>query len=394
MGVQTIETSAGSDVKIVHVTPAFYPATYWGGPIYSVYGLCNALANINAVTLRVVTTDSAGPSRSDAVEVSAFPMRYAGGYDVFFCRRWWAASVSPSMFLRLWPMIRWADVVHLTGVYSPPTIPTLLICRLLGKPVVWSPRGALQRWEGTTKPLFKKAWEWICNALIKPGRCILHVTSKHEAAVSVARISKAVAELVPNGVDIPEALPDRVWLPDGKLRLLYLGRLHPIKGIENLLRALTTLDDGSVSLAICGSGDEAYSLGLRQMVRELGLERCVSFQGHVNGEEKKNVFMQADVCVVPSFTENFGMVVAEALAHAVPVVASRGTPWAEVEKHGCGLWVENTPESLAVALGEIKSRDLAEMGKRGRAWMARQFSWDSVANRMLNLYERLASGVI
>lgn len=88
------------------------------------------------------------------------------------------------------------------------------------------------------------------------------------------------------------------------------------------------------------------------------------------------------------------MVVAEALAHAVPVLASRGTPWAEVEKYGCGLWVENTPESLAVALGEIKSRELAEMGKRGRAWMTLKFSWDSVANRMLNLYERLASGVI
>lgn len=393
MGVQAIEASAGSDVRIVHVTPAFYPATYWGGPIYSVYGLCNALASMPGMTLRVLTTDSAGPSRSDTVEVSAFPMPYAGGYDVFFCRRLWAASVSPGMFLRLWPMIRWADVVHLTGVYSPPTIPTLLICRLLGKPVVWSPRGALQRWEGTTKPLFKKAWEWICNALLKPGRCILHVTSKQEAAVSEARISKAVAKLVPNGVDIPEALPDRVWLPDGKLRLLYLGRLHPIKGIENLLRALTTLEDGSVSLAICGSGDEAYSLGLRQMVRELGLERCVSFQGHVDGEEKKNIFMQADVCVVPSFTENFGMVVAEALAHGVPVIASRGTPWAEIEEKRCGLWVDNSPESLAQAIVQIRAMELSEMGKRGRDLMKTVYDWNAIALAMQNIYRGIYAGV-
>lgn len=344
------------------------------------------------MTLRVLTTDSAGPTRLDKVKVSAFPMHYAGGYEVFFCRRWWAASVSPGMFLRLWPMIRWADVVQLTAVYSPPTILTLLFCRLLGKPVVWSPRGALQRWEGATKPLFKKIWEWICNVLIKPGRCILHVTSEQEAVVSVARVPKAVAELIPNGVDIPEVLPSRVWLPDGKLRLLYLGRLHPIKGIENLLRALDILKDDSISLMICGSGDEVYTLGLRQLIHKLGLEQCVSFHGHVDGEEKMKVFMQADLCVVPSFSENFGMVVVESLAHGVPVIAATGTPWSDVVKHNCGLWVENTADSLAVALHEVRKRDLAEMGRRGRRWMERDYSWSKVAKEMHTFYCKLIAG--
>ncbi|MFH1635551.1 MAG: glycosyltransferase [Chloroflexota bacterium] len=377
-------------MKILHITPAFYPATYWGGPIYSVYGLCNALAKIPDVTLRVLTTDTAGPSRSDSTKMTDFPMRYPGGYEVFFCRRWLAASVSPGMLLRLWPMIRWADVVHLTAVYSPPTIPTLLICRLLGKPMVWSPRGALQRWERATKLLFKWMWEGICNELISRKNCVLHVTSDQEATDSRARMSNATIKLVPNGVDAPEALPVRSWLPEGRLRLLYLGRLHPIKGIENLLRALKRLEDGSVSLTICGSGDEAYSLSLRHLVYDLGLEQCVSFNGHLENEEKTKAFMQADVCVMPSFTENFGMVVAEALAHGVPVIASKGTPWADIEKHGCGLWVDNAPESLAEAIAHMSKADLHEMGIKGQGWMESSFAWERIALQMGGIYRQLA----
>jgi hypothetical protein len=155
----------------------------------SVYGLCNALAGRAGMHLRVLTTDTAGLKLSESVPVTNFPMIYPPGYEVFFCHRQWAASFSTDLLLRLWPMIRWADVVHLTAVYSPPTIPTLLICRLLNKPVVWSPRGALQRWEKTRKPLVKKVWERICNALICRTRCILHVTSDKETRESFSRIS-------------------------------------------------------------------------------------------------------------------------------------------------------------------------------------------------------------
>lgn len=209
----------------------------------------------------------------------------------------------------------------------------------------------------------------------------------------MARIPKAVAKLIPNGVDIPETLPHgRVWHSDGKLRMLYLGRLHPIKGIENLLRALKTLEDGSASLVICGSGDKAYSLGLRQLVHELGLERCVSFHGHVDGEEKKKVFMQADVCVVPSFTENFGMVVAEALAYGVPVIASTGTPWSDVVKRNCGLWVNNSPQALAEAIRKMEKMDLARMGEAGRVWMGEAYSWEAIGRMMLETYKKLIAG--
>ena len=105
--------------------------------------------------------------------------------------------------------------------------------------------------------------------------------------------------------------------------------------------------------------------------------------------EKEAAFFTSDVCVVPSFTENFAMVVAESLARGLPVVASRGTPWAGLEQQSCGLWVDNSPESLAAALNEMRGMDLEEMGTRGREWMRREFSWGSIAQRMHDLYGRI-----
>ena len=171
--------------------------------------------------------------------------------------------------------------------------------------------------------------------------------------------------------------------------MLFIGRLHPKKGIENLLQALEILGDESLTLTIYGSGDESYLHSLHQLVHKLGIEKLVSFQGHVSGERKMKAFIKADVCIVPSFTENFGMVVAEALAHGVPVIASKGTPWEELMRRGCGLWVENTPDSLAQAVTRISEGGLEDMGRKGREWMKEVFSWDSIAHRMMTTYFQL-----
>ncbi len=199
-------------------------------------------------------------------------------------------------------------------------------------------------------------------------------------------------EIVENGVEIPNATPDRLWTPDGTLRLLFIGRLDPKKGIENLLRALKQLDE-KVNLVVCGTGDPDYASSLRMLVAELGLSGRVKFAGQVEGEAKSRAFWNADICVVPSHTENFAMVVAEALAHGVPVIASRGTPWKELVERQCGLWVENDPSSLVKAITEMRGRNLGQMGKNGRQWMEQSFSWAVVAGRMHAVYTSFVSGM-
>jgi hypothetical protein len=128
-------------LRILHVIPAFYPAISWGGPISSMYGLCNALSALPGVNLQVLATNSAAPGRAQQIAVTAFPMRYPPGYDVYLCRRTWGSDVSVDMLRRLRSMVQSADIVHLSAVYSTPTIPTLLACRLAGKPHVWSRKG-------------------------------------------------------------------------------------------------------------------------------------------------------------------------------------------------------------------------------------------------------------
>jgi len=380
-------------VNILHVTPSYYPATYWGGPIFSVHALNNALARLPEVALKVVTTDAAGPRSADRLDVQNLNMSLYPDHEVIFTRRMSRASISAELLRRLPSLIRWADGVHLTATYSFPTLPTLFLCRLLNKPVVWSPRGAILEtleWTGVQRKGLKRLWEWVCNALIRPGRIAAHVTSGIEQAAVQTRIPSAKTVIVPNGVDIPDIFLERERLSNGKLRLIYIGRLSPIKGIENLLKAVRKLDHPDITLSIYGSGQADYKKRVEQLAADLTFrDTTVIFAGHVTGEAKMQAFHSADVCIVPSFSENFCMVAAESLAHGVPIIASHGTPWKRIEEKGCGLWVDNSPESLAQAIMKIRMMPLSEMGRRGREWMRAEYSWDAVAVAMLDVYRKL-----
>ena len=171
--------------------------------------------------------------------------------------------------------------------------------------------------------------------------------------------------------------------------MTYLGRLHPIKGIERLLEACALLDQRSEPwhLAIAGTGTSGYANSLKAKVVKLGLQAHVGFLGEVSGDEKENLFANSDVALAPSYAENFGMVIAESLAHEVPVIAGKGTPWEGLQANQCGLWVENDPETLAAAIRRISTMPLREMGRRGRCWMERDFSCRAVSSRMLAVFE-------
>ncbi len=352
--------------------------------------MCNALAQFPDVELRVLTTDSDGPTGGKRIKTAGFPTHLPEGYEVYYCPVTFGADVSVKMFSMLWSMIRWADVVHLTAVYSPPTILTLLITRLQRKPLMWSPRGGLQRWTGSTHTGVKAWWDWMCNRLCDPRRVELHVTSEAEKSDSLAVITRAGARIIPNGIDLPNLNGNQRAKANEGLNLLFLGRLHPIKGIENLLQALVEVAVPT-QLFICGEGDPDYTSSLEKLVSELSLTEQVRFRGRVAGADKEKEFARADICIVPSFTENFCIVVAEALAHSVPVIASEGTPWRAIEEKECGLWVSNEPDSLAQAINRAAALPLSEMGRRGRSWMQHEYSWTFIAAQMHEAYKSLAA---
>ena len=371
-------------MKVLFISPSFYPATFYGGPIHINYAFCNALAKTKRVRLRVLTTDSDGPRRR--IALNGLSVRLEDGYEVFYCRRMLGPDISPGLIFRLPGMIRQADVVHLNGVYSFTTLPTLFLCRVLQKPVVWSPLGALQRWPGTTHPIAKRFWEKICNWLCATDPVLLHVTSEEEKIESVSRIRNAAAAVIRNGIEAPPITKSA--RRSGDLRLLYLGRLHPIKGIENLLHAMTLVTTRT-QLSICGEGDTDYQQRLQSLVSSLDLTDRVHFHGRVDGEAREQQFREADLCMVPSFRESFCTVVVESLARGIPVIASRGTPWKRIEEMNCGMWVANEAESLARAIDKAAEMPLGEMGRRGKDWMQTEYSWASVVDEMIQQYQKL-----
>ena len=374
-------------MKVLHVVPSFHPAYFYGGPIRSTFELCRNLAELGC-EVRVLTTDANGLSKVLDVDKNE-EVELPEGFRVRYCPRRLRHSVSPTLMRLLPTYMRWADVVHLTGVYNFPTLPTLWGGRSLNKAMIWSPRGALQRWEGSSRIGLKAVWDFLWYHTTDRAELTMHVTSEHESRETLARFPKLRMAMIPNGVDVPADL-DRTER-NGDLRLLFIGRLDPKKGIEALLKACSLVDSAPPwRLAIAGWGAPEYVSQLKEQIHALGVKGRVEIMGEVLSEAKKRLFECSDVTLVPSYTENFAIVVAEALAHGVPVIASKGTPWSRLEDMKCGLWVDNDPETLAAAIRSISTMPLQDMGSRGREWMQNEFSWRSVTKQMLDVYHRCA----
>jgi glycosyltransferase involved in cell wall biosynthesis len=374
-------------MKVLHVVPSFYPAYFYGGPIRSTFELCRNLVELGC-EVRVLTTDANGLGKVLDVDKSE-EVELPEGFRVRYCPRRQRHSVSPTLMRLLPTYMRWADVVHLTGVYNFPTLPTVFLGRSLNKPLIWSPRGALQRWEGSSRIGLKAVWDFLWYHTADRVELTMHVTSEQESRETLARFRKLRMAMIPNGVDVPIDL-NRIER-NGELRLLFIGRLDPKKGIEALLKACSLVDSAPPwRLAIAGWGAPEYVSQLKERIHALGVKGRVEIIGEVLSEAKKRLFECSDVTLVPSYTENFAIVVAEALAHGVPVIASKGTPWSRLEDMKCGLWVDNDPETLAAAIRSISTMPLQDMGSRGRKWMQNEFSWRSVTNQMLDVYHRCA----
>ena len=178
--------------------------------------------------------------------------------------------------------------------------------------------------------------------------------------------------------------------------MLSLGRIHPKKGLESLLHAWARLQAGHPDwrLRIVGPAEDGHDRTLSDLAESLKLER-VSIEGPVYGPDKTALYRAADLFAAPTRNENFGLTIAEALAAGVPVVCTKGAPWAELQSEGCGWWVEQGPDALATALAagmDLPPATLAQMGGRGRDLVARRYGWRRVAEAMAQLYAWLADG--
>lgn len=223
---------------------------------------------------------------------------------------------------------------------------------------------------------------------------LLHVTSQEEEeALRRLGFNQPIA-LIPNGVRIPSRSGAGTSSVE-KRRALFLSRLHPIKGLPILLEAWARVRPTNWVLDLVGPGEEDHRDKLVKKIRRHGMGEAVRFSGAVSEEEKWDMYRSADLFILPSHSENFGIVVAEALAAGVPVITTTGTPWEELEERRCGWRVDPEVDPLSEALRkaiQCPASKLQEMGRRGRALVKAQYSWEKVAKQMCASYRWILEG--
>lgn len=378
-------------LRVLHATPSFAPAYRIGGPVQSLEGLVGELVNLD-VRVRVLTTDSNGDRRLEA------PKGWTThrGIPVRYLPRWLPPSETPLFAWESYLEAKRADLVHITGLFAMPSMQALLAARLAKRPVVLSPRGVLERAAlQMGRRAQKKAWLRAFSPLLSKVT-LFHATSEEERR-SIERVfgKRAPVVIVPNGTELPpvDYVTEFRARSEGPPRIGFVGRIHPIKALEELIEAAALLVQRGIDFELRIAGptqDRAYRQSLEQRISELALGRHVRFEGEIHGERKDAFYASSRILALPSRSENFGNVVVEALAFGTPVVASLGTPWRHLEAVGAGRWVRNDPESLANAIEPyLQSRELAESaGAKGRRLVEERYTWRAAAKAMNDAYER------
>ena len=298
------------------------------------------------------------------------------------------------------------DVVHIHGMWSYPVWALAAACRAASVPYILSPHGTLRRSPlrhgGTKKLIYMRL---IGSRLVRGARAV-HVMSADELEDlgSIGLGSRGFVAAGGVGAEWLDASPvghlaDARWpeLADSRV-ILALSRFSPIKGLDTLIEAWGQLradnPQGKAMLVIAGADDRGYQAGLERLVDRLGLTASVKFLGFVGGEDKMRLIDRADVVVLPSRSENFGLVVVEALGRGVPVVASTGTPWRELVEHEAGALVEPSSDGIAAGLGQMLRLDDAarvSVGDRGRELVRRKYTWSKLADALAIRYAELDS---
>lgn len=368
-----------------------------GGPARSVPALLEEMARGGAATVLATLDDaSLGPLPAPrGYRLESLALGSLGR-----ALRGW----SPPFARLLCTLAASADVVHGHGLWMWPNLYARRAAERAARPLVVSPRGMLQSW-ALERSAWRKAlaWRLVERTNLQQAR-LFHATSAQEAeAIREAGLRQPIA-CIPNGVEAAAGTPpDRALLEArhpalrGRRWCLFLSRLHPVKGLPELLRAWAGLRERwpEWHLLIAGEAMDGYGAALQAQARALGIDGAATFAGRLEGEAKACALGHADLFVLPTHSESFGLAIAEALAHGVPVITTRAAPWPELSARRCGWWIDAGEAPLHEALHEALAQPaerLRDMGARGRELVATQYAWPAVAAAMMAAYRWMLEG--
>ncbi len=385
-------------MRILHVTPTYLPAYRYGGPIYSVHGLCKNLVK-RGHTVDVFTTNVDGPSNSDVsvgvpVPVDGVRVWY---FESKILRRLY---FSPPMALALNKQIRKYAVIHLHSIYLWPTWAAAQCANRFNIPYIVSPRGML------IKNLIENKNRWLKTAWIRlferrnlEKAAGIHVTSPLEAN-EVRRFGFHLSNItiIPNGFDsaidrLSEDANNSIIadIIKNSSFILFLGRINWKKGLNRLVWALPHIPS-QINLIVAGNDEEHYQSVIEALAVKAGVSERIYFTGAVYGKMKTALFQKAQAMVLPSYSENFGNTVLEAMACGCPVVVTPEVGLADVvEQSGAGWVVAGDAHIFGKALKKLLADTILmhKMGVKGKKTVKEQFAWGVISEQMEKMYADL-----
>jgi glycosyltransferase involved in cell wall biosynthesis len=223
---------------------------------------------------------------------------------------------------------------------------------------------------------------------LQTARLFVATAESEYDSLRQAGVRRPVA-VIPNGVEFQVKPAEKPKYDEATRKTaLFLSRVHPKKGLLNLLDAWARLTPKGWCLKLAGPNEDGHLAEVMGLARRLGIVESVEYVGEVDGAEKAKLYAEANLFVLPTFSENFGVVVTEALAHGLPVITTRGAPWADLETYGCGWWIDIGVEPLVRALSkavELGDDERRAMGVRAREYV-RRYNWDEIAQQTIEVY--------
>lgn len=287
------------------------------------------------------------------------------------------------------------ELVHFHGIWSPNLALQFIKWSNRGIPCVISTHGMLSDWALNHKRYRKRfAWKLYQKRILNSAAAI-HVTSSLEAERLRDLGLKTEIVTIPWGVNTSTNTPPNSdslpILPFHERRTaIFIGRLCPIKGLPLLIDAWKRISPPGWILKIIGPDEANYQQFLERKVANAGLEQIIEFAGPLYDDALRAVYANTELLILPSYSENFGMVVAESLYNGVPVITTHGTPWRRIAETDCGWWTTATIDGIAEALKQATSMtkaELAEMGRKGTSLITREFSFETMIKKFLDFYQ-------
>jgi len=372
---------------LLHLTPSYLPALHYGGPTLSVSRLCSALQAVGQ-SVAVVTTTANG---AQELEVPLGKAVAVTGVSCWYYPRWTKdhSHFSPALLWALWRRLPGAQVVHIHSWWNLVVMPALFLCRLRGVTPVLSPRGMLSPYT-LRSPLKRLFHHWVGRHLLRGS--ILHATSEQEAAEALALVPGWRHFILPNIIELAplgKFLPAATVGAGAVFRLVFLSRVHPKKGLEQLFRVLPRLDF-PWQLQIIGEGEVAYVAQLKTLAQDLGIAERLSWLGWREGEEKFQLLAEAELFVLPSQNENFANAALEALSVGTPALLSAQVGLsAYVRAQGLGWVYDGSEEALLQVLqaAYAAAAQRLEIRQKAPGQVHADFGAEKIARQYVEAYK-------